>query len=169
MTETPWIAVLNPISAPCILLHADPVSVMSRLHFHTAIHCRQCHNFVTVCGLLGDAVSSSVDRMRQKFWVETHSERNDRRVIQMISWVFAWRDWENPRNNSIRIVNVPAEIRTKRLPKTNLESYRYANLLVLCTNLIQCLSVFTLTKHSQQNPSVFRKWFQVFVVFTGLC
>jgi hypothetical protein len=69
--ETPSIPVRNPISAPCILLHADPVSVMSRLHFH----CGQYHNFVSIgfCGfsdtlsVAGLQHTSRVDRMRQKW------------------------------------------------------------------------------------------------------
>jgi hypothetical protein len=39
-----------------------------------------------------------------------------------------WRDPGKPRRTSVRIPNVPVEIRTEYLPNASLERYRYTNL-----------------------------------------
>jgi hypothetical protein len=41
----------------------------------------------------------------------------------------AWRDRGKPAKNIGHDSEIPVEIRTKYLPNTNLEHYRYANLL----------------------------------------
>jgi hypothetical protein len=40
---------------------------------------------------------------------------------------FSWRDQKKLRKASVRITNMPAEIRTEPLSITNIELYRYAN------------------------------------------
>jgi hypothetical protein len=46
-------------------------------------------------------------------------------VAQMRHYqAYDWRDWEKPRKISVRVVDVPADIRTD-LPNTSLESWRY--------------------------------------------
>jgi hypothetical protein len=40
---------------------------------------------------------------------------------------FAWLDYDKARKISIRIANVPDEIRTENFPDTGLDFYRHAN------------------------------------------
>jgi hypothetical protein len=50
-------------------------------------------------------------------------------LIYVLYSVFARRNWRKPRETSVRIADVPAEIRTEHLPNTSLEHYGYTRRL----------------------------------------
>lgn len=54
---------------------------------------------------------------------------NDETKIRRYHSIISWNDWRKPRKTSSRTANVPTEIRTEYLPNTNLQHYRYTNLL----------------------------------------
>jgi hypothetical protein len=39
----------------------------------------------------------------------------------------SWRNWENPRQISVRIIRIPTKIRPEHLPNTSQNSYRFAH------------------------------------------
>jgi len=45
---------------------------------------------------------------------------------------FNWRDWEKPRERSVRIAEIPAQIQTWYFPNTNAERYHWKNLQLRC-------------------------------------
>jgi hypothetical protein len=79
--------------------------------------------------------------MIDEWWIGKDMERIDRGLIYVLSRQMPG----NTEETSVRIVGIPAEIRTDHLPNTILERYLYTNLPVPCHHLSKIL--LNSTKH----------------------
>jgi hypothetical protein len=66
----------------------------------------------------------------------SNGRRTDEGFIKKLSWLngdttsaFLWMDWVKPRNTSVRITGIPAEVQTQHLSFAFLQDYRPINLL----------------------------------------
>jgi hypothetical protein len=120
------------ISVYCVLARQKRRSgggaAILRIH-EVAIILESAYRYFVWGWLFNDAISTYTVQRRMVGWVINWKGFRRKRLWPHGGTLppFAWQDWENPQNISVRTASVPAENQTEALPNTNLELTKFSS------------------------------------------